>query len=54
MSTTRATIIEVSLVLAAVVLLIVLFSRSYQQPAAPLSLSIDGATSGLSESWAGI
>jgi len=54
MSSSRATVIEVSLVVAAAILLIILFSRSYQQPAAPLTLSIDGATSGLSESWAGI
>ncbi len=54
MNSSRATIIEVSLVLAAFVLLVILFSRSYQEPAAPLSLSIDEATSGLSESWAGI
>jgi transglutaminase-like putative cysteine protease len=54
MSSNRATIIEVSLVLAAAVLLVLLFSHSYQQPAAPLTLSIDETTTGMSETWSGI
>ena len=54
MASNRATIIEVSLVLAAAVLLIVLFSHSYRQPAAPLTLSIDESTAGMSETWSGI
>ena len=54
MSPSRATIVEVSLVLAAAVLLGILLSTSYRQPAAPISMSIKGTTAGMTETWTGI
>ncbi|MBJ94809.1 MAG: hypothetical protein CMP23_10110 [Rickettsiales bacterium] len=54
MSTNRATLIEVSLVAMAVVLLAILLQQSYEQPASTLSSAPAIAELKLSESWSGI
>jgi len=46
--------VEIALVAAAVLLLAVLFSRTYREIAAPIALSLDASTAGLSETWTGI
>jgi len=49
-----ALLFEIVLVTGAAALLVVLFSTSYRDLAAPISLSLDESTAGMSESWTGI
>lgn len=50
----RATLAEITLVIAGLLLFVALFARTYEEVATPIALTLDPQSEGVEESWSGI